>query len=73
MLMVLTAQQIREIRLSSGKSQKDFAEANGFSQEAVAKWELGQRHPRVPQYLKLVELYQEMARKRRRSRRCRPA
>ena len=46
---VLPPPRVRQrLRLAAGLSQSDVAEAVGVKRLAVARWELGQAHPRKP-------------------------
>ena len=60
---MLDAKAIREIRLSLGMTQTEFAVAIGKSYPAVCKWEAGLRHPTYATMLKINELAQKAATK----------
>ncbi|GAA2264510.1 hypothetical protein GCM10010232_65790 [Streptomyces amakusaensis] len=50
-----------QLRLAAGLTQKDIAEAMGVTRVAVARWELGQTHPRRPQRDLYIHLLKRLA------------
>lgn len=48
-------EQIKNIRMANGLSQKEMAEKLFVSQQAVSRWETGASYPDVPT-LKLIAL-----------------
>ena len=53
---MFTAQQIRELRRSLGLNTTQFATALGVTENAVRRWEIGDRHPRFATVVKLNEM-----------------
>ena len=48
---------LRDLRASSGKTQKQIAEEMGVSHDTMRRWETGETHPTAPDAIKLVKLY----------------
>lgn len=49
--------RIRQFREKSGFSQTELAGKVGVSLDTVHRWEAGKRDPRLPDLLKLAELF----------------
>ncbi|MFC9431905.1 helix-turn-helix transcriptional regulator [Streptomyces sp. NPDC056987] len=59
---VLPPPRVRaQLRLAAGLTQKDVADAVGVKRVAVARWELGQSHPRRPHRDAYMHLLQRLA------------
>jgi transcriptional regulator with XRE-family HTH domain len=59
---VLPPPRVRaKLRLAAGLTQKDVADAVGVKRVAVARWELGQTHPRRPHREVYVHLLKRLA------------
>lgn len=56
----MTPQQIRTIRAWFNLTQEQLGERVGVSQNTVARWEMGQRHPGGPARLLLGQLWEQM-------------
>lgn len=55
-LMVVTSDQIRELRLSLGETMAAFGERLGVSESTVSLWESGQRHPKFATLMKINQI-----------------
>ncbi|GAA4658729.1 hypothetical protein GCM10023347_07550 [Streptomyces chumphonensis] len=59
---VLPAPHVRQqLRLAAGLTQKEVADAVGVKRLAVARWELGQTHPRRPHRVIYMHLLKRLA------------
>jgi DNA-binding transcriptional regulator YiaG len=58
-MLMLTPEQIREIRKALGLNTTEFGTKLGVTANTVARWELGDRHPRYDTMRRLNELAQE--------------
>ncbi|WP_331743000.1 helix-turn-helix domain-containing protein (plasmid) [Streptomyces sp. NBC_00868] len=59
---VLPPPRVRaQLRRAAGLTQKDIADAVGVRRVAVARWELGQTHPRRPHRELYIHLLQRLA------------
>ncbi len=59
---VLPPPRVRQqLRLAAGLTQQEVAEAVGVKRLAVARWELGQTHPRRPHRKAYVHLLKRLA------------
>jgi len=45
-MLMLTPDQIKRIRKALGMNSTEFASLLGVTQNTVARWEIGDRHPR---------------------------
>ena len=59
MMVMMTADAIRTLRLALGMTPKDFAERLGVSLSTVCLWEQGKRHPHYKMMVALNELDRE--------------
>jgi DNA-binding transcriptional regulator YiaG len=62
-MVMLTKEQIRELRDALELSVYDFAKKLGVSIDAVYRWERGQRHPSWRQMQKLNKMWAEAERR----------
>ncbi|MEU2147876.1 MULTISPECIES: helix-turn-helix transcriptional regulator [Streptomyces albovinaceus subgroup] len=59
---VLPTPRVRQqLRLAAGLTQQEVAEAVGVKRLAVARWELGQTHPRRPHRAVYIHLLKRLA------------
>ncbi|MFJ3213841.1 helix-turn-helix transcriptional regulator [Streptomyces flaveolus] len=59
---VLPAPRVRQqLRLAAGLTQQEVADAVGVKRLAVARWELGQTHPRRPHRAVYIHLLKRLA------------
>jgi len=59
---VLPAPRVRQrLRLAAGLTQQEVADAVGVKRLAVARWELGQTHPRRPHRAVYIHLLKGLA------------
>lgn len=59
---VLPAPRVRQqLRLAAGLTQQEVADAVGVKRLAVARWELGQTHPRRPHRAAYIHLLKRLA------------
>jgi transcriptional regulator with XRE-family HTH domain len=55
-MVMLTADEIRELRFKLRMTPKQFADALGASESAVRRWENDERRPRIEFVFKLNDL-----------------
>ena len=58
-MFMLNANQIRAIRKKLGLSQTAFSQRLGVTQNTVARWEIGDRHPKWDMMEKICGLAEE--------------
>jgi len=58
-MLMLTPQQIRQLRETLGLTATEMAFRLGVGENAIRKWEAGSRHPRYKHLEKLNELLKE--------------
>ncbi len=58
-MVMLTAEQIRSLRLKMGVTITRFAADLGVTEHAVRRWEKGERHPKWSIMAKLNEWWDE--------------
>ena len=54
---MLFSEKIKQLRLSSGKLQKDLAKAIGVDVPAYSRYEHGERRPKREQVLRLARIF----------------
>ena len=54
---MLFSEKIKQLRISSGKLQKDLAKAIGVDVPAYSRYEHGERRPRREQVLRLARIF----------------
>ena len=52
-------ERLKELRESNGLSQMDLSKEIGFSQSAIAKWELGKTEPTASAIIAVAKLFNE--------------
>ncbi len=59
-MLMLTSQDIRKIREEMGWSATALAAKLGVTENAVRRWECGNRHPRYDTMVQLNELWEQV-------------
>ena len=52
-------ERLKELRESKGISQMDLSKEIGFSQSAIAKWELGKTEPTASAIIAIAKFFHE--------------
>lgn len=55
--MKIFAERLKELRIEKGMSQQELAKACGFTNGAIAYWELGQREPKFGAVIILAKFF----------------
>jgi DNA-binding transcriptional regulator YiaG len=57
---MITSQQIKALRIGLGLTPTQFAAAVGVTENAVRRWEIGDRHPRWENLVELEKLTKKL-------------
>ncbi len=55
--MILFSQRLKELRLESGKTQKDMAEFLGIIVRGYQRYEYGEGYPEIPGLIALADFF----------------
>lgn len=58
-MAVNVSREIKEVREILGFTQKELADKLGVARNTVVRWEIGQRHPSLVNYLKIKIMAEE--------------